>query len=77
LGVATDDAAKTNRDKLLDELKEANDAFFNREMKRIDAEEAFCRDVLKARSSTKSLAKANAAVSRVLLIHDIGTFLSG
>ena len=71
------DATKKSRDALLDELKKANDAFFDKEMKRIEVEEAFCRDVLKARSGAQSLAKANAAASKVLLINDIGTFLSG
>lgn len=72
-----DDATKTRRDKLLDDLKEANDAFFEREMKRITVEETFLKDVLKARSSSTALVKANAEASKVLLVQDIETFLAG
>jgi len=72
-----DDTQKADRDKLLDQLKEANDAYYEKEMKRITAEEDFYREVLKARGGARSLAKANAAASKILLANDIESFLSG
>ena len=75
--MAEQDPTKAKRDKLLDDLKEANDAFFEREMKRLTVEENFLREVLKARGGANALAKANAQASTVLLVNDIGTFLSG
>lgn len=72
-----EDPAKKSRDKLLDELKAAHDAYFKKEMRRIDAEEKFYRDVLKARQGAASLARANASASKILVINDIQTFLTG
>ncbi len=71
------DPAKLKRDALLDQLKAAHDAYYLKEMKRLDDEESFYKDVLKARASSTSLVKANAAASKLLLINDIGSFLTG
>jgi hypothetical protein len=75
--MAVGDIAKASRDKLLDELKKTSDEVHKKQMKGIDAEEAYLKDVLKARSSASSLAKANASASKLLLINDIATFLTG
>lgn len=72
-----EDATKKARDALLDQLKQANDAFFQKEMRRLKAEEDFYRDILKARGGAKAVAAANASASKILLIHDISTFLAG
>jgi hypothetical protein len=75
--MAVEDPAKKSRDKLLDDLKKANDEMYKKELKRIDAEEKYLKEVLKARGGAKSLAKANAAASKVLLANDIASFLTG
>lgn len=71
------DPSKAARDALLDDLKKAHDEYYDKEMKRIEAEEEFYKNVLKARASSSSLIKANASASKLLLINDIGTFLTG
>jgi hypothetical protein len=75
--MAVENSAKKTRDALLDELKQANDEYYKKELKRIEAEESYLKDVLKARSAASSLAKANASASKLLLINDISTFLAG
>lgn len=72
-----EDPAKVARDKRLDQLGQALEAFFKKETRRIDVEEAILRDVLKARGGAQKLAKANASASKLLLINDITTFLAG
>lgn len=75
--MAVEDSAKKDRDALLDELKKANDELYEKELKRINAEESYLKEVLQARDSATSLAKANASRSKLLLINDITTFLAG
>jgi hypothetical protein len=75
--MALEDPAKKSRDKLLDDLKQAHDDYYKKELKRIDAEEGFYRSVLKARGGASTLAKANASASKILLANDIGSFLTG
>lgn len=72
-----EDPIKEARDKRLDELLKAEEELYKKQMRAIEVEEAFCRDVLKARTASTSLAKANAAVSKPLLINDINSFLTG
>lgn len=75
--MALEDPAKKSRDKLLDDLKKAHDDYYQKELKRISAEENFYRAVLKARGGASTLAKANASASKILLANDIGSFLTG
>ena len=75
--MAVEDATKAARDKLLDDLKQAMDEYYKKELKRIASEEEFYRAVLKARAGAASLAKANATASKLLLAHDIESFLTG
>lgn len=75
--MAMEDPAKKSRDQKLDELLKAHEELHKREMKRIDAEEQFYRSVLKARTGSATLVKANAAASKLLLANDIGSFLTG
>lgn len=75
--MAVDDPAKSARDKKLDDLLKAEEELYKKQMKRLDAEEGFCRDLLKARAASTSLVKANASASKALLMNDIASFLSG
>jgi hypothetical protein len=73
----TQQADKDNRDALLDELKQAVEEWFEAEMKAIDDEEVFLKSVLRGRTGSERLAAANTASARVLVIDDLGSFLSG
>ncbi len=75
--MAVENPTKKTRDALLDELKKAHDEYYKKEIKRIEVEESYLKEVVKARSSASSLAKANASASKLLLINDISTFLAG
>ncbi len=73
--MAEDDAVRKLRDQRLDELKKAKDELLSRQQKAIEAEVRYLRS-LKLRGTATSLARANAQVSKLLLIQDISTFLS-
>ena len=60
-----------------DELKQAVEEWFEAEMKAIDDEEVFLKSVLRGRTGSERLAAANTASARVLVIDDLGSFLSG
>lgn len=70
------DPEKEARDARLDELKRAYEELYVQEIKRADAEEAYLKS-LRARASAQTLARKNAAASKLLLIQDINTFLAG
>ncbi len=72
-----DDAAKTARDAVLDQVKTAWDEYYKNETRAIDAEEEILQRVLKARGGANTLAKLNASRSKILLVNDINSFLTG
>ncbi len=72
-----DDPQKTARDQKLDELSRAFEQYYRNESKKIDNEASYIRNVLKARGSAASLAKANASVSKRLVFNDITSLLAG
>jgi hypothetical protein len=73
----TTQSDKTARDKLLDDLKTAVDEWYTAEEKRINDEVAFVKSVLRGRTGSERLARANTQEAGILVINDIGTFLSG
>lgn len=72
-----DDAAQKARDKLLDDLTAAAKEVKEKVLKSIQVQEDLYNDVLKAQGSATKLAQANAQRSKLLLINDISTFLTG
>jgi hypothetical protein len=74
--VEDDDAQKSRRDKLLDDLKKAYDEYYKQEIKRVNVEEQFIR-ALQQRGGSRRAARANAKQSKLLLVQDISTFLTG
>lgn len=71
------DARKTARDALLDRLKTAFDQWHDSETKRLTDEVTFLKSVLKGRTGSERVARANTAQAEVLVINDISTFLQG
>jgi hypothetical protein len=65
------------RDQLLDDLKQATDEWFEAEEKRINDEVTFVKSVLRGRTGSERLARANTREAQVLVIDDITSFLSG
>jgi hypothetical protein len=70
------DPLKSSRDATLDELAQAFEDYVQNEMKKMDAEAQSLRN-RKATGTATSLGKANAQASKLLVINDISTFLSG
>jgi hypothetical protein len=65
------------RDRLLDELKQATDEWFEAEERRIEDEVAFVKSVLRGRTGSERLSRSNTREARVLVIDDITSFLAG
>lgn len=75
--MALEDPTKKARDQKLDDLLKAHEELHQKEVKRIEATAELCRSLLKSRSGAAGLAKANASVSKLLIVNDIGSFLTG
>lgn len=75
--MASVDPIKALRDQRIDALDSALDDWFANESKKIDAEAASLRRMIAARGSAASLASANASASKLLVVNDIASFLSG
>ncbi len=65
------------RNELLDDLKEAVDEWYDAEKKRIEDEVTFVKSVLRGRTGSERLARANTREAQILVIDDINTFLAG
>lgn len=65
------------RDAILDELKEATEDWFEAESSRINDEVTFLKSVLRGRTGSESVARSNTSEARVLVLNDIGSFLTG
>ncbi len=68
---------KVARDQLLDDLKEALDDWFDAEESRINDEVTFVQSVLRGRTGSERLARANTREAEILVIDDINSFLAG
>jgi hypothetical protein len=75
--MALPDPAKISRDALLDELDVAVSTWYAKETEAITKEEQFVKSIIKARSSGSLAGAVNVAQGRVLVIDDIGSFLTG
>lgn len=71
------DATTNERDALLDELKEALETWYAKEVDVINTEIALVKQVVSGRSNAASAVKSNTAAARVLVINDITSFLAG
>lgn len=65
------------RNRLLDELKDATDEWYEAEAARINDEVTFLKSVLRGRTGSERVAASNTTQARVLLVTDITTFLAG
>lgn len=70
-------ATLEERNALLDELEEATNAWYDRERERVEDEVTFLKSVLRGRTGSETVARANTEAARVLVINDITTFLAG
>jgi hypothetical protein len=68
---------KERRDQLLDDLKAALDEWAEAEEQRIEDEVAFVKSVLRGRTGSERLARANTREAEVLVVDDITSFLAG
>lgn len=73
----TQQADKNARDALLDELATAVEEWYEAEIALIDQEEAFLKSVLRGRTGSERLASSNTEEAGLLVIDDLGSFLSG
>lgn len=72
----TDDRT-TTRNQLLDRLKTSFNEWYTAEEKRLKDEATFLRSVLRGRTGSERLSRANTAEAEVLVVNDISTFLAG
>jgi hypothetical protein len=76
VATAVIDPLKSTRDATLDQAASAFEDYVQNELKKIDAEAQSLRN-RKATGTATTLAKANAQASKLLVINDISTFLTG
>ena len=71
------EAALERRNVLLDELKAALDEWATHAEQKTRDEIAFMKSVLRGRTGSERLARGTVAAARLLVINDIGSFLTG
>lgn len=71
------EAQKKKRDKLLDELKQAADEWYQAETSRIEDETEFMKSFMRGRTGSDRLADKNTQQMGILAVDDIRTFLTG
>lgn len=69
--------SREERDQILNELETAVEEWYARETERVEDEVSFLKSVLRGRTGSESVARANTSEARVLVINDISTFLTG
>lgn len=72
-----DDDRTTTRNQRLNRLQSAFTEWHGREKSRLEDEVTFLKSVLRGRTGSERLSRANTAEAEVLVVNDISTFLSG
>jgi len=72
-----DDDRTTTRNQRLDRLQSAFNEWHDREKSRLEDEVTFLKSVLRGRTGSERLSRANTAEAEVLVVNDISSFLSG
>lgn len=72
-----EDDRTTERDALLDRLKEAFDEWYDSEHSRLEDEATYLKSVLRGRTGSERLSRENTAEAEVLVVNDITSFLAG
>lgn len=75
--MATPNERTDERNKKLDRLQEALDDWYGVEEKRLKDEATYLRSVLKGRTGSERLSKANTKEAEVLVTTSINAFLAG
>lgn len=72
-----DDDRTTTRNQLLDRLNTAFDEWYDAERSRLENEATFLKSVLRGRTGSERVSRANTAEAEVLVVNDISSFLTG
>lgn len=71
------DDRTTTRNQLLDRLQRSFNEWHDREKSRLEDEATFLKSVLRGRTGSERVARANTTEAEVLVINDITSFLAG
>lgn len=70
-------ATLEERNAILDELEQAVEDWYGRERQRVEDDVTFLKSVLRGRTGSESVARANTATARVLVLTSVDAFLAG
>lgn len=71
------DDRTSERDALLDRLKDAFDEWYDSERSRLTDEATYLKSVLRGRTGSERLSRENTSEAEVLVVKDITSFLAG